>query len=301
MPSTRGWRALSEDVQHWVFWLSSAGVVAVSLAAGTYLGYFAYFYEGMPLSVVITEVIAASALMSIVLIALLIIGHNYIGWPRFHPLRQRLMMSDPVVGVGKEGGTNPAEVQQLQESIVTMLEWRDPDQTDSRPEYRGWTHVIFVLDGRKKQPARAYVEFTNVNRGTTDRIPVHISDSNWHVRNLTNLIPGSQYGVWVFLDLNKSVQLTIDGADWVGKKPWLEAGAYLTDHAFMTRLHRQRLATGVYRATVVLSIGDVEAAYEHRTTTREFVVRPEPTKAAVPRKPLPPPLYTESAGGKSPP
>ena len=165
------------------------------------------------------------------------------------------------------------------QSSVKVLEWRDGDQSDTRAEYRQWSHAVFIIDGKKKERGRAYIEIDR--EPNPDRKPGCIGDHTGWSDEVEGLRPGAQYNVPVFMKLDRPVESWIDRQ----RRPialsryrrperpvYLKAGCYVTDVPFLNRLHRQPLSSGEYRLRVVLILGDVKHQVEYYTPWRQFSV-----------------------------
>src|SRR5262249_3756806 len=127
--------------------------------------------------------------------------------------------------------------------------------------------VVFMFGGNKKQRGRAYIEIDDGLK--IDRLNADIGSGEWHAHDVSSLVPGQQYNILVFMQLDKPQKLWVD-RDHV-YAPVL-AGCYVTDSAFLSGLHRAQLEMRHYELRVIIALGDVEHSQEHSSSWRTFAV-----------------------------
>lgn len=143
-----GWRGLSDDAQHWTFWIGGSAAVVIGLITGAYVGYFGYYYEGLSPTVIIVEAIAGFAVSMWVVLGALVVGHNYIGFPKHHPFHQRprIVTVEKIVEIEKI-----VEVEKIVEkerpSAAPSLAFSEPPQV--KLEFIGGSDVSVTLRATK--------------------------------------------------------------------------------------------------------------------------------------------------------
>jgi hypothetical protein len=158
---------------------------------------------------------------------------------------------------------------------IRLLEWREPDESDPRPEYRTWWHVALMLGGAKKVRVRVFIEIAGAS--VKDRLRACVAGSGWFRHEVGDLRPGEQFTIPVFLKVERPVTLWVDecgagGANGAARAVELPPGSYLTGDDFLTNILRRKLTPGRHTVRVIVSLGNTAQRTEHSSASRTFTV-----------------------------
>lgn len=241
-----GWFGLVRDLKD--FWvLASSGAILTAVAG--------YFQTGQSWLMAQPLFVQFSAWITLFLMIVYAIAHFRLWWR----------------GNGAKGRDDQAP--NRAGSVLRLLEWREGNPSDTRREYREWRQAVFMLQGQTKERGRAYIEV--MKDGITDRNRACIAWGDGFSHEMRLLKPSEQYLIPVFVRLKETTELWLDkkAQHPIGYRPiYTDAGSYVTDEAFLTRQHRQRLPRGACALRVVLIIGDVAHQVEQFTEWRDFGV-----------------------------
>jgi len=191
---SKGWRGLLDDAQRAVFWISVCGAVLAAAIAGTVYEWWSWYWD-VPPELKFGQAVGITTASIVLFYGLIIASHTYFAWPKHHPLHQHPTVIERLVERDQlaEVLMSPSQLSDSTEDVrvratLRFLEWRDGNQTDSRVDYRNWSHVVFMIGGTNKQRGRAFIE---VEHGPDrDRINAHIAGLNWHSHEVGQLLPG---------------------------------------------------------------------------------------------------------------
>jgi hypothetical protein len=168
----RGWRALSDDAQHWAFWVTLAVAVATAVAAGVYWNWWSYVWN-VPPPIRGVIVLAAAVLAFVLVFFISFIGHSYFGFPREHPFRQPLRSMR-----ARTTRENHSEANSLVADYAQLVSERDAlrrelDETKAaRDEAEEW-----LMEGQRKWARERMELYSNVLiNGEKPKLTIRFAD-----------------------------------------------------------------------------------------------------------------------------
>lgn len=202
----------------------------------------------------------------VVLLALLCIQVPTVAVWGLREMRSSRIPPPPVAVLGD--ADTPSRYGTVKVEFTWQLGARFDD--DSRPEYKGWWHAVFiptVINGRRASiGTAAYIDIERAG-AIRSRLRAEIAQHNKH-EHYSYLAPHSQSAVPVYLQLKEMTYLWVDSGRSTRRQ--LSKGTYVTDSVFFEDVNlRIQLKPGSHRIRAVLVIDETDFCSEWRDFTVE--------------------------------